>query len=122
MRPLRWQIVRQHWRMLLPAIALQACITGAVSGDDKAVDARVRELIADLGSHNPSVRWRAAEALARLGRSARKAVPALIKVLDSDEHSSNQEGAALALGAIGPEAAGQTVPPLVKVFGRAGTA
>jgi HEAT repeat protein len=58
------------------------------------------ELIAELGSEEPSVRASAAAELAEHGSRAKAALPALIKVLD-DPDPEVRRAASAALGALG---------------------
>jgi hypothetical protein len=71
------------------------------------------ELIARLNGQPPAERFDAALALGKMGRKARKAVPALIETL-KDTDKNVRKAAALALADIGPDAR-EAVPALCEV-------
>jgi HEAT repeat protein len=71
----------------------------------------VSQLIENLGSRDPSLRFQAAYALALMGPEASEAVAALAQLL-RDREALVREAAAFALGLIGPEARA-AVPNLI---------
>ena len=82
--------------------------------EDDASEADILRLIHDLQHQSTDVRIRAAHALARIGRDANQAVPALAKAL-RDESGSVRIRAAHALLRIGPGAR-EAVPALIKAL------
>ena len=73
------------------------------------------ELIANLSSDDPRVRFVSAHALEKYGKEAIKAVPFLINNLDYEGASDVRRSAAEALGKLGPEAQ-EAVPKLIDVL------
>jgi HEAT repeat protein len=70
------------------------------------------QLIEKLTDKNVNVRAHAADGLARLGKDAKSAVPALGKALQEDQDPFVRRSASVALGEIGPDAK-TAVPALV---------
>jgi HEAT repeat protein len=83
----------------------------------QAGDAGVKEIVRLLDTEDDSARRLAADAAVPAGRAARDAVPGLIKALrDKDADSGLRRSAAVALGAVGPDAAA-AVGALVEALG-----
>lgn len=83
-------------------------------GRGDAKDAVVHALIKALDDQNVDVRKSAAEALGKIGRDAKDAVPALIKALD-EENVGVRLSVVEALGNIGRDAK-DAVPPLINTL------
>jgi HEAT repeat protein len=90
------------------APAEAACALWQISGDPTA---SLPVLLAELKDHNAP--WEAAEAFARLGPTAKVAVPDLIKLLDSPDVETKLYTAA-ALAELGPDAKA-AIPTLEKL-------
>jgi HEAT repeat protein len=82
---------------------------------DKKVDEEVALWIKLLNSDKRPVRFQAMAALGEMGARAKRAVPALMKILQTDKDGAIRVGAATALGQIGP-AAKDAVVTLVELL------
>ena len=72
-------------------------------------------LVGALDDAHEQVRWVAAETLGHLGAEAKEAVPALKKLLKTDEDKDVREMAALALQEIEPASQGDAAEVLQKI-------
>jgi HEAT repeat protein len=98
-------------RYVIPA--LSATVLGGCGG--KPYEGKsLAELQQMLRDPSPTVQAQGAFGLSRMGPAAKNAVPALIECLKKDPLV--RQNAALALGAIGPEAASECVPALVELL------
>jgi HEAT repeat protein len=90
-------------------VALMALVTIA---DPRTA---VQDLSESLQDKEPSVRVTAAQSLGRLGKSAKKAVPSLIEVVQKDKEALVVGAAIWALGEVGPGAE-DALPALQKII------
>jgi len=85
----------------------------------KIIETRVEYLLDELKSGDRTARRAAAETLGQLGKEARAAIPALIRLL-KDKDEALQEAAAGALASIDPDnkALADHMPPMAHVNGK----
>jgi len=89
-------------KRLLPLAILAALLSPARAAEDGTYEGKdVAQWLAVLQGKSEKERPRAAAALARIGRSAMEAIPALAKALGSAKNEDLRVNAALALGKVG---------------------
>ncbi len=106
-------------RLLLFAILIEFLVTAVHAQDEPTYEGRtVSQWVGLLqDSADEEERRSAAEALGKIGPSARNAVPALIEALENDADSKGAWTAANALAKIGPDAEA-AVPALIRALQR----